>query len=142
MGDDVTQAKQEVLIGQYQTLYDDYMANLSAARFQKAGESQQALGALEDDIYENTLSMPASANSGYLDLKRKMERVPTAQAQQDHTQAQMDASKLRYYALLVVAALAALAALRLLVLSSTPSKIEGGLFLVASGLMLFFLFRY
>lgn len=142
MSDDVTKAKQTALLDQYNALYDDYVANLSAARFQKAGESQNALNALENDIYENTLAMPVSRNSGYLDLKEKIERVPTAQAQQDHTKAQMDVSKLKYYGLVALAVITALVAIRLLLLSSEPSIKEAVLFLMAGGLILFFLFRY
>lgn len=124
MTDEVTQSKQQAMLDQYQLLYDDYVTNLSSAQFQKASESQKALDALESDIYENTLLMPASENSGYLDLKSRMERVPTAEAQEDHTNAQMNASKFQYYALSIIAAVTALAAIRIISSSSVPSMRE------------------
>ena len=138
----MTESKQTVLLDQYNSLHDEYLADLSASRFQKAGESQLALKALETDIYENTKAMPTSKNSGYLDLKSKMQRVPTAEAQQDHTEEKMNLSKFQYYALIALAAIMMFAAIRLLLLSSEPSKIEAAIFFVVSGLVVFFLFRY
>ena len=124
MTEQVIKSKQQALLDQYDTLYDDYVADLSAARFQKAGESQKSLNALEKDIYDNTLLMPTSENSGYLDLKSKMERAATAQAQEDNTKAKMDLSKFQYYVFLTLAAFTTMMAIRIIGFSSTPSVRE------------------
>jgi hypothetical protein len=136
MSNEVVKARQKAMIGQYETLYNDYVVELNSAQLQKARQSQRALKTVEKDIYENTLSMPPSENSGYLELKSKMERVPTAEAQEDHTKAQMDASKLQYYALLMVAGLTIIAAVRLLVFSVTPSAREVGIVFIVLGVVM------
>lgn len=138
MSDEVVKARQKAMISQYETLYNDYIAQLNSAQLQRARESHKALKAVEEDIYENTLSMPASENSGYLELKSKMERVPTAEAQEDDTRAHMDASKLQYYALLIVAGLTAIAAIRLLIFSVTPSAKEVAIVFIILGVVMWF----
>lgn len=142
MADEVIKSKQEALIDQYKALYDDYLADLNATQFQKARESQRALKVLEKDIYENTLSMPTSENSGFLDLKSKMEKVPTAEAQENYSKEKMESSKFQYFALLVIAAFMLLAAARILYFSSEPSKMEAIIFIVLNSALLFFLFKY
>lgn len=122
MEQDLIQTKQSLLLDEYETLYNDYVANLSAARFQKAGEAQKELDSLESELYQNTLAVSPSESSGYSELKEKLERVPTAQAQQDHTKAQMDASKLQYYAMAFMALLLTLFAIRAFI--SSPSRTE------------------
>lgn len=138
--DDVTRVKQAALINQYEHLYDDYITNMKAARFDKAGASQKELATLADDIYENTNALPTSENSGYLEIKSKMERVSTAQAQQEYSEKLLQSSEQQYYALLTVAAFLTFGAIRMLAFTSLPSKIEATLFFLAIGLVLFFLF--
>ena len=138
MADKVTIAKQTALFNEHNVLYKEYAANLNAARLQDAKKSRKALDAVEEDILENTLDMPLSENSGYLELKSKLERVPTAEAQEDHTKAQMDASKLQFWALLIVAGVMIAAAVRLIVFTSTPSVKEVAVIFIALGCVAWF----
>ena len=138
MEQDIVQTKQSLLLDEYETLYNDYVANLSAARFQKAGETQKELDALESELYQNTLAISPSKSSGYTDLKQKLEKVPTAQAQQDHTKSQMDLSKRQYYLMGFAAIILVVFAIRAFL--SAPSRRE--LLIIAAFIAILFFYMY
>jgi NADH:ubiquinone oxidoreductase subunit 3 (subunit A) len=135
MVNELAQTKQDVLLDQYEVLYNDYVADVQLARYKQASKTQKALDTIYADIFDDLSEKPPYDAE---ELRRRMDQLPTATAQKNTTHLQMDVYKMQYYMtafLVVVVTLLLVGAYR-----STRLQTIGIVAFVA--LLVFFLLGY